>query len=1683
MKVPFLGSLDRVSLARMGGISAQTVYVLLAFALIFLCGPAFSQNQIAVPGVHPPAGPATTAGGVTAQPSVPDGGTFLAPPRELLRLLEQARALLAAKRYSEAVERLQEVLESSEDYFVVAEGASSLRSFKAEALRLLRGSPNEVREAYRLRYATRAKRLLEEAVQGRHLEQLIRLAAIYPLTEAGQMAAILAAYWLLQEGELEEAAALLEALRQESELPEHLQSPIEVLLAGCYLGLQRPAEASAIIACLQERMLKSSGRVGGPPANRNLAEIPMEQDLLQWISQTFGGWRKSRPGSGAISRGIPYFGGEPGRNSPSFAGAPLLTAAWRARTAEYPEFDDLIRQLERMDKASGRPVVPAGVPLVVDQKVIVRTLRGVAALDLASGKRLWESSGETGWEQFLRSSSGFSEQWLPLMEQALRIRMWWDATSGGLSSDGKLVFSVEDSGLAISAGFPIVLLRPGGSANVPGPREVNSLVAYEVATGRRCWELRGESGEDQGSLGKIFFLGPPLPLRNRLYVLGVAQGEVRLLELEAASGRVSWQVPIARVEEAIAEAVWRRTAGLTPSYGRGILVCPTGAGAVVGVDLLRRQLAWVTRYSTVPGPRVAGRFVWMESAGPFGGMRAAALPAAAPLIAEDRVIVAPSEGTEILCLDLRTGALQWRIPRQDILYVACVHEGHVVVVEPRGVLFLTLEPQGVSLGSFQRDESVIVAAVEIAAPCGADIESQSPPAPVGTGGGEAIEAESLEPDKPRERGSIRQEGGGTFPRVVARVELSGEARVAGLGYRGGDFYYLPLTTGDVAQIDLRRFQLRETLRPLRHVRLGNLVAWNGCILSQSAGSVDLFYDADWLRAEVNGKLANDPGDKAALYWAGQIRLWERDFEGAIECFGPLWQLERTARAFQSLRDAWFAALEADFGRFSYRVSEVESLFQEPTDRWQFLQLVAKGAEELGDYHWAWKAYRRLIELDWNNPGWVKLSEDWQILGSQWVRSRLSEMLGKVPADLRGEILQFATQRKPKEITSGGQKFPQAFGERWLRYFFGLPESFEVALALAEAYVHADLPLTSEFWYRQVLSQAGMTAENPYSYRAKLGLLQLYRQTNNWAALAACLRETMQLENQLSGDSLGGVHQICEQFRQQPPVEAWMLPAADWPRSVQVHQEPSRGGASPHPRLALTLLGGDGNAWGSVPGVFLISGRPLIVGYDSYGRRVWEYSWAERAGASPFSFVRGTSKALPLGHLLVITGQGEIVAIDTLNVGPQGRARLAWAFDVLEMQPVSFRPGSEGDSPPRSPEAASEMVIGATVVPKFFEVDVAAVGGRYVAIKRANDVVLLEAISGEVLWRRSDLAADTLLAASEHHLFLVHPQEREVVVLRAETGELAARVRLPGEVVGFATSAGRSFRHSGFDRLPTYGSAILCWELLGGTEGEATRRLILWDIIRQEVLWRSPPVPEGSAMTFGGQQLLGIWQPDGLLRLFRLPHCQLFSEVRLPRLGQSDTETRWKWKLELLCNSWQVLVLGYRGDWEPASTLGVYAPPGLQSEGIRQGVLYAFDWEGRPMWPDPVVIENQWLPWDQPPEIPLLIFASYLQPSQSGIVQGGPELAMLGIDRRTGQQVLEMRFRQPGVGLEIEGSPEERAVRIKLQRSTTVVRFVEAGPKFPAEEEGAASSNSATGIPWWELIRRAAGEIFERKPSR
>ena len=101
------------------------------------------------------------------------------------------------------------------------------------------------------------------------------------------------------------------------------------------------------------------------------------------------------------------------------------------------------------------------------------------------------------------------------------------------------------------------------------------------------------TGEDEPDLAGGFFLGPPLPLMGQLFVLAELKGEIRLLALDATNGKLLWFQQIAHVAElTIDRDTNRRLSGATPSFDDGILVCPTAAGACVGIDLATRSLLW-----------------------------------------------------------------------------------------------------------------------------------------------------------------------------------------------------------------------------------------------------------------------------------------------------------------------------------------------------------------------------------------------------------------------------------------------------------------------------------------------------------------------------------------------------------------------------------------------------------------------------------------------------------------------------------------------------------------------------------------------------------------------------------------------------------------------------------------------------------------------------------------------------------------------------------------------------------------------------------------------------------------------------------------------------------------------------------------------------------------------------------
>ena len=183
--------------------------------------------------------------------------------------------------------------------------------------------------------------------------------------------------------------------------------------------------------------------------------------------------------------------------------------------------------------------------------------------------------------------------------------------------------------------------------------------------------------------GRRLFLGAPLPLADKVYVLSEMKGEIRLVALDAATGKLEWTQQLAVLETTLGTEQLRRAAGLCPSYADGVLVCPTAAGAVVALDLTTRSLLWGYQYSRsdASAPEVAR----------LGMMRNPTLAAnntgvgnrwtdASVTIASGHVLLTPPESNQLHCLNLLDGKLLWQKSREDGIYVGCVHEDKVLVV-------------------------------------------------------------------------------------------------------------------------------------------------------------------------------------------------------------------------------------------------------------------------------------------------------------------------------------------------------------------------------------------------------------------------------------------------------------------------------------------------------------------------------------------------------------------------------------------------------------------------------------------------------------------------------------------------------------------------------------------------------------------------------------------------------------------------------------------------------------------------------------------------------------------------------------------------------------------------------------------------------------------------------------------
>ncbi|HUG90640.1 MAG TPA: PQQ-binding-like beta-propeller repeat protein [Planctomycetaceae bacterium] len=631
------------------------------------------------------------------EPAAPaESGVLVRADRRLVQALRHAEDLVAKQNYLDACRQLQAILEAPQDGFFHPDPEQDelYRSLKAETLRIIGSLPPEGREAYRNQHAPAADALLAAAVRSDDFNALAEVARLYFHTPAGHEAVYRLGLHQLDRNEPLAGALSFERLRKIPEAAARWEPWLSLRTALCWYRTGTPASSREVLIDLASKYDPAALRTGGEP----LPAFDAAGSTEEWLAKAFG-----EPGDVSRPSGSDWtiFRSDPSRSAVVAAGgADAEIEPWESDTvipiAEAFEptdsrLHDALREAVDAQRRGydnrQRPVLPRLSPLIVGGRVVARTPGSVVSLDARTGERLQEMLEDEGyWVLMEQWENGGLANAAGVLSQLVSQRIWTDATYGSLSSDGRLVFAVEESGVA---GMPPVPSVHSGLA----ARNSNVLRAYDAQTAKIVWECGGPLDKFALPMAGTYFLSAPLPLAGRLFAIAEQNGEVRLVVLRPADGSLDWEQPLAGTSLPSLADAQRRTTGVSPSYADGVLICPTGAGGVVALDLLTRSLLWAYRTGADEGPQAVGvpirrgrrGNVLVRAARPSGWLDDVAV------LARRHVLLTPGDSDELHCLDLFDGSLKWKQPRGEALYVAGVVDDKVLLVGPDRVSTVRLD--------------------------------------------------------------------------------------------------------------------------------------------------------------------------------------------------------------------------------------------------------------------------------------------------------------------------------------------------------------------------------------------------------------------------------------------------------------------------------------------------------------------------------------------------------------------------------------------------------------------------------------------------------------------------------------------------------------------------------------------------------------------------------------------------------------------------------------------------------------------------------------------------------------------------------------------------------------------------------------------------------------------------------
>lgn len=1620
--------------------------------------------QPPVPKIAPRIAPGAVA--KSADPRFTDDVT-IPTDRESKRLIQAAQDYIKKKEWQVVCESLQSLLEGKEDSFLEvtsndADGKPVTRrvSVRAEANRLIGELPADGLEFYQVRYGPGAEARLKEALEKSDPTILADVALKYLHTKAGLDAANLLGTYHLDRGNYLMAALCFERLLARPDA-DKLSFKVLFKAALAYRRAGDADNAEKLWKKMADRAARTELVLGKTKVT--VEQLRAEYDRVSALLLQAGqhDWPMFRGNAARTAQGI----GGTAYLEPRWQATMLpLDEPGQADATNWirQEIATSFRLLEN------KPILPTFFPIAANGKLIYRTYDGVYAVSLREmdtpdgkvkpGELLWATTAQGGLHAMANRADkkGTLEGWFTAYYRQSQYGpagiVFENSTIGALSHDNQRVYFVDDLSVPPNP-FSFQQQQFGGAANFGtfvDEVQFSRLTAVDLETGKLRWTLGGRGSSQAltppvqqrrfvngvpqpatpqpepddkrdtlnsaADLTDTFFLGPPLPLSGKLYQLAEKNTELKLICLDPNKldvqnlPEIVWQQSLGTSNRRLPQDSLRRAQAAHLAYGDGILVCPTNAGVMLGVDLLTHSLVWAHSYRD-SGPHGPGEdFPGGMPPGIIRGGRGirnpymSSIPAqerwrpAAPIITAGRVIFTAPDSAAVHCLNLRDGHLLWTHKRlEDDLYLAGVFN----------------------------DRAVIVGKTQVRALNAADgkvLWEKVPTGSLPTGQGAACDDVLYVP----------------IQKVVDDPDP------------GPGVLAINLVTGK---------KVGQPVKAAKKEPVGNLLFVDGEMISQTALTVAAFPELKRLLADIDRRLKDNPNDPVGLTERGALRLNNGDLALAIDDFRTALRHkppeDARGRARNRLHEAFTDLFQNDFAGAEKYLEEYRELCKvdippeaEPAAKQKladeqlrreanFLSLLGRGREKQGRLLDAFAAYEQFGALTGNKElvSVVDEKNTWS-RPDVWSRGRIKGMLDRASPEQRKQLEAAIDQRyqavRGKNDVDELRKFVAVIGAHFQVGRLALLDLAErlIAAGAPDDLTEAEARLKTICFSPELRKADPMTAA-----KAVEAMTRIYIRRGLY-------EDAVGLFKQLGGefasvpvrDGKTGADLLNELFTDKRFLPYLESQGLLWKGTFKAVTVPGNPTTILHSSLTIEPEGEQ------LP---FFDRHRLVLDLNTQGGNTTQLRLLDRAtnekrwektnlpAAHYFNSGHPRHYAFVQGHTLVLQLNNFLYAFDVAT------GKEIWKYNLFGT--TSMFSGNAQQNITLDPnDGRLTLVYNDNRQEKLGSVGL--VEPSFVAVLTREGLVALDLHrpGPSVLWTKSDVSVRAEVFGDDQHVYVVESSGesggRTVRALRAQDG-----VAMP--VPDFGPLYGRKIR--------TLGRCLVLQE--EGKDGNKVVRL--YDVQTGKDVWRHEFAPAAIIVRTEDPKLTGVIEGRTVTVLTTRTGDVLFKSQLQPEHIDKLVDAT------LLSDRERQYLALYRTP-ESGLTWSSNAGFGLRSLKVN-GPVYALNRKtGATEWVCDFV-PHQWLMLEQVRDLPILLFTSHYNKIGAS---GSPErmgVKVTGVDKRTGKLIFDREFPHHSQFQSLKTDPQ--AGTIELIRADLKIAFRLEGRPVPASAAPAPSTPSKPNV--------------------